>query len=141
MGTRSTLRIKDIKRTLVTIYRQYDGYPTGMGQDIKDILNGGYFLTLVNGFSGSDRHPEKFNGMGDFAAYMVMRLKFNNFGQTIGNVYITDNKDFQEYNYTLYNKVDDNNIYLKIQDYNKKVMYNGLLKNADMAKIEEVNND
>ena len=41
MGTRTLVHIKDGKKTIATIYRQYDGYPSGMGEDIKRILNKG----------------------------------------------------------------------------------------------------
>lgn len=74
MGTRSLLHIKDEGKTLVTLYRQYDGYPTGMGKDIKDALAKGK-ARLTNGYSGSDKNPEVFNGMGCLAAYLVVELK------------------------------------------------------------------
>ena len=46
MGTRSTTAIRDENgKTLVTIYRQYDGYPTGHGQELADFLKA---RTLIN---------------------------------------------------------------------------------------------
>lgn len=32
MGTRSIIHVKDGRKTIVTLYRQYDGYPSGMGE-------------------------------------------------------------------------------------------------------------
>ena len=35
MGTRSIIHVKDERKTITTIYRQYDGYPSGMGDLIS----------------------------------------------------------------------------------------------------------
>ena len=40
MGTRSITHIRDNDTTLVTLYRQYDGYPSGMGVDLAEQLVG-----------------------------------------------------------------------------------------------------
>ena len=49
MGTRSLTHIQDNNgKVLTTIYRQYDGYLSGMGNDIKKILGG---KTVVNGYN------------------------------------------------------------------------------------------
>ena len=58
MGTRSLTRVIETwndektnklkKQVLVCMYRQYDGYPSGMGSDLAEFLNGG---KLVNGIS------------------------------------------------------------------------------------------
>ena len=125
MGTRSLVHIKDGKKTIVTIYRQYDGYPTGMGEDIKKALNNGA-VDILNGYGGSSKIPAQFNGMGCLAAYLVGELK----EQKIGNVYLfTPNaKDCgEDYVYTLTQKEDK--VYMKVFDvWNKKVLFNGPLK-------------
>jgi hypothetical protein len=91
MGTRSLVNIYEGDKTdnlpLVTIYRQYDGYPTGRGNDLYKALNNGN-VRLTNGVSNSDkdRMPKSFNGMGELAAWYVGNEKST---QGIdGNVYI-----------------------------------------------------
>lgn len=95
MGTRSLTHVKDESgATLVTIYRQYDGYPTGMGADLLAILRG---RTVVNGYGVESDSVS--NGMGCLAATIVKRLK-----DSTGNVYIypPDSIDCgEEYVYTI----------------------------------------
>lgn len=94
MGTRSLTHIKDGEDTLVTIYRQYDGYPDGMGIELADILKG---KTIVNGFSSDDQPA--FNGMGCLAAQVIKELK-----DGIGNVYIAvpnANNRWEDYVYEI----------------------------------------
>lgn len=99
MGTRSLVKVKDGKATVACIYRQYDGYPAGMGQDLFDVLA---YSVIINRFRSSDVSPAKFNGMGCLAAWLVGHLKKNE----IGNVYMMspgtkmDNCS-AEYEYTL----------------------------------------
>ena len=83
MGTRATVTVFEDNKPLVTIYRQMDGYLTGLGQDIKDALNGGD-VRIGNGYSTGDATPKAFNGMGCMAAYLIGKLK----GSDIGSVYI-----------------------------------------------------
>jgi hypothetical protein len=101
MGTRSLVHIKngDISDdTLVTIYRQYDGYPEGMAFKLFEILNNGD-TQILNGFC-SQESPAFFNGMGCLAAWVVSKLK-----KEIGNVYLypvnAEDVD-EEYTYTIY---------------------------------------
>lgn len=125
MGTKTLVHIKDRKKTIATIYRQYDGYPTGIGEDIKEILNNGE-VEILNGYGGSSKIPAQFNGMGCLAAYLVGELK----EQKIGNVYLfTPNaKDCgEDFVYTLSEK--NGKLYMKVQDvWNKAILFNGLLK-------------
>jgi hypothetical protein len=125
MGTRSLIHVKDGKKTVATIYRQYDGYPSGMGEDIKRILNGGE-VEILNGYGGSSKIPAQFNGMGCLAAFLVGELK----EQKIGNVYLfaANTKDCgEDFVYTLSDK--NGTVYLKVQDvWNKKILFNGPLK-------------
>jgi len=97
MGTRSLTHIKDDNdNTLVTIYRQYDVYPTGMGQDLKDILAP---KRLGNGVGGGATLENFANGMGCAAAAVIAALK-----DDVGNVYIQtpDATDcWEEYVYTI----------------------------------------
>lgn len=133
MGTRSLIHIKEDKKTIATIYRQYDGYPTGMGEDIKKALNNGE-IEILNGYSGSCKIPAQFNGIGCLAAYLVGELK----EQKIGNVYLMapNTKDVgEDYAYTITDK--KGKVYLKVVDvWNKKILFNGLLNDFCGKKAE-----
>lgn len=124
MGTRTLVHVKDGRKTIATIYRQYDGYPTGMGEDIKEILNNGK-VEILNGYSGSSRIPEQFNGMCCLAAYLVGELK----QKKIGNVYLypANSKDCgEDFVYTI--SESKGKLNLKVFDvYENKTLYNGSL--------------
>ena len=92
MGTRSLTRIietwkddngKQKQEKLVTMYRQYDGYPSGHGQELADFINSG---KVVNGISGDEKR-KVFNGAGCFAAQMISHFK----GDGAGGFYIYSN--------------------------------------------------
>ena len=131
MGTRSTLHIKDGKKTIASIYRQYDGYPTGMGKDIKTLLNDGD-VRVQNGFSSSDVIPKHFNGLRCLGAYLIGALKTDK----IGGIYLTDSKDRQEYNYFL--SLDNSDIAMKVTNYENKVIFKGLLSEFDADIVENI---
>jgi hypothetical protein len=102
MGTRSLTHIKDdvweegeTPKTIVTIYRQMDGYPEGLGAELAEFLAP---FTIVNGFGGGDPTPVA-NGMGCLAAQVVAHLK-----DGVGSVYLypPDSEDCgEEYVYTI----------------------------------------
>ena len=114
MGTRSIIHIKDgdlISPTLVSIYRQYDGYPVGMGKNIIEILNGGN-CKVVNGYGKDDELPHSYNTMGCLAAYLISKLK-----DKIGNVYVypIDSQGVgEEYIYTLYTQ--EGRVFLSVNE-------------------------
>lgn len=56
---------------IVTMYRQFDGYPSGHGIDLANFLAGG---KVVNGISPSEKELV-FNGMGCLAAQAVAHFK------------------------------------------------------------------
>jgi hypothetical protein len=90
MGTRSLTHVHDDDgKTLVTIYRQFDGYPEGLGQEYADLFSG---FMIVNGISGGEGDKAA-NGMGCLAAQLVAHMK-----KKIGNVYLypPDSKDCGE---------------------------------------------
>jgi len=127
MGTRAVIDIEDEDgKVLVTIYRQFDGYPLGLGADIKKILGN---PRIVNGFSLlKDKTPEAFNGMGCLAAYLIGQLKTE-----IGNVYIRHHSDnpkedcWAEFFYKL---MPSANMQLLIQVFDltkNELIYNGPL--------------
>ena len=137
MGTRTLVHIKDGKKTIATIYRQYDGYPTGMGDDIKEILNDG-IVTILNGF-GNQTVPSHFNGMGCLGAFLIGELK----QKKIGNVYIfaPNSKDVgEDFTYTL--SEIDGKVKLKVvENYNNKTIFNGLLKDFDGETVEGIDKE
>ena len=78
MGTRSLTFVysESVKgeraEPIVNMYRQFDGYLSGHGQELANFLNE---LTVGNGISGK---PELFNfanGMGCLAAQMIVNFK------------------------------------------------------------------
>ena len=102
MGTRSLTYVYEGETPIICMYRQYDGYLSGHGQELANFLNE---LTIGNGISGK---PELFNfanGMGCLAAQMIVWFK-----KTPGGFYIypveLDQACWQEYEYHVYeNKV------------------------------------
>jgi len=72
MGTRSLTIVKDSDgQDLVTLYCQYDGYPTGHGAAILEQFKG---YAIVNGLPGGKDHSKIANGMGCLAAQLVARF-------------------------------------------------------------------
>lgn len=135
MGTRALIHVKDGRKTIATIYRQYDGYPTGLGEDIKRMLNNGN-VEILNGYNGLPYGPSQFNGMGCLGAYLIGELK----QKKIGNVYLMapNTKDVgEDFNYIL--SREKNNVKLKVIDsYTKKVLYDGRIKYFCGQKAEGV---
>jgi hypothetical protein len=80
MGTRARVNVFEGNQLLVSIYKQFDGYPDGLGQEVADFLNS---KQLVNGIQ--ERNSFIANGMGCLAAQLVKHLK-----KGVGDVYIRD---------------------------------------------------
>lgn len=81
MGTRSQTYIHKgdfSTEPFICIYRQFDGYPTGMGDDIVAAIGS---RKLVNGYQDP---LTEVNGMNCAAALLVSSLK----GQECGGVYL-----------------------------------------------------
>lgn len=97
MGTRSTTMIieKDGEKEtpLCKLYIQYDGYESGVGLSIAKFSKD---MKILNGFN-SQKAGEAANGAGCYAAQLISHLKENR----IGNVYVTNLEDSQEYNYEI----------------------------------------
>jgi len=72
MGTRSLVRFFDDGKELVTIYQQFDGYPSGVGKELAAFLQSG---KQVNGLTMKKNPPRKFNGMGCMAAQFIAQFK------------------------------------------------------------------
>ncbi len=119
MGTRSLTRVietfksektgKQVAKPLICMYRQYDGYPSGMGADLIEFLDGS---KVVNGL-GLDEVKSKrvFNGAGCLAAQLVAHFK-----DGAGGIYIepiTAKDCGQEYEYEIIVNYDTKEVTLK----------------------------
>jgi hypothetical protein len=98
MGTRSlTFVYDDNDKPIVCMYRQFDGYPTGHGQELAEFLMP---LKVGNGISGEVEMGTFANGMGCLAAQMIVEFK-----KDVGGIYLypTDTTDaWQDYEYHVY---------------------------------------
>ena len=101
MGTRSLTFVYEGDKPIVNMYRQFDGYPSGHGQELAEFLNSG---KMVNGIPVGQKNVRFFNGMPCLAAQMVA-----NFKDEAGGFYLypVDARDcWQEYEYHVFeNKV------------------------------------
>ena len=81
MGTRASVIFIEKGKPMFAMYRQFDGYLEGLGQELKDIVKAG---KVVNGL-GSDHRTlgNFFNGAGCLFATVIAKLKTQP-----GNVYI-----------------------------------------------------
>jgi len=119
MGTRALTKVietykeektgKQKKNTLLVMYRQYDGYPSGMGADLVEFLNG---TKVVNGMGIDDINSKRvFNGIGCLAAQLVAHFK-----DGAGGIYIVgiNQKDCgQDYEYEIIVDEETQNITLR----------------------------
>ena len=117
MGTRSLTTFietwkdeegKQRKQEIVTMYRQYDGYPTGHGNDLAEFLSGG---KLVNGI-GMDSGLV-FNGMGCLTAQAVAHFK-----DGPGGIYLqrANKNSWEKYRYHVIGDFDTKEIIIKIME-------------------------
>lgn len=106
MGTRSLTVVKETLKAKDTIvlYRQFDGYPTGHGAELKAFLEP---LKLVNGLGRENKHVA--NGMACLAAQLVTHFKGGQSGEyrlgLAGGFYLypSGTRDAgEEFIYTLY---------------------------------------
>ena len=116
MGTRSTVTFVDEDDEIILrLYRQFDGYPEGMGVDLADLL---IDMKVGNGITGDwmadpNDTPELremkaavyrrryANGIHELACHVLVGLKL---ASPIGNVYVHSPKpdlEGEEYNYTI----------------------------------------
>lgn len=94
MGTRSTTTVLDQDgKVLVKMYRQFDGYPEGHGEELREFLRG---MKIVNGL-GYGQESKIANGMGCLAAQMIAHFKTDP-----GGIYIQGSEEGDEqYNYVI----------------------------------------
>lgn len=146
MGTRSLTKVietykepktsKQVKQILINMYRQYDGYPSGMGMDLAEFLSG---AKVVNGLSMDDINSKLvFNGVGCLAAQLVAHFK-----NGAGNIYIepTTAKDCgQEYEYEIIVDFDTKELTFKcieIGYINEKGKYVNKKREVFSGKVED----
>lgn len=129
MGTRSLTTFiatwKDDKgkvknNKIVTMYRQYDGYPTGHGKELAEFIAQG---KLVNGL-GADP-ALVFNGMGCLAAQVVAKFKTGP-----GNIYLHRGgatNCWEEYRYEVIGNEETNELTFKCVEVHGKpvTLYEG----------------
>jgi len=133
MGTRSLTHVfeksEDKLTEILCIYRQYDGYPSGVGKDYAEFLNG---FEIVNGF-GLDR-DKLANGAGCLAAQLIKNIK-----KGVGNVYIypiASEGCGEDYTYEIIIEVGKQPI-IRIFEYERKLIFEGAAKDL-LSKVEEL---
>jgi len=101
MTTHATVLVKDeAGQPLVNIYQHYDGYPSGLGEQLTKFLTG---RRVTNGVAAasltSDVYTANYsNGMGELAAQLVRYLKGDS---PAGGVYLAPATDEDEWHYTV----------------------------------------
>lgn len=114
MGTRSLTFVYEDNKAIINMYRQYDGYPEGHGQELAEFL--GQFAAITNGIRVGETRKTA-NGMGCLAAQLVA-----NFKTDVGGFYLypTSAKDCgQDYEYHVYQDK------VVIKDYDGKQLFKG----------------
>lgn len=121
MGTRSlTILNDDDGKEIAVLYRQFDGYPSGHGLELKNFLSG---MTITRGISGNTRNTA--NGGACLAAQLVAHFKGDEVGQFY--LYPADTRDAgEEYIYTVMPKGGEG-VFLKVEEcYNPpRTLFNG----------------
>ena len=128
MGTRCLTFVYDKKLPILNLYRQFDGYPSGHGQELGEFLKG---LQITNGIAKETKGKRTANGMGCLAMQLVAHFK-----NSIGGFYIhsIESKDCgQDYEY----HISDNSITV-IQNCNDKIIYQGNWKNFSKTDFSSV---
>ena len=132
MGTRSlTCVLNNNKKYIITMYRQYDGYPEGHGKELANFLKK---ITIINGISGQ-KMGDAANGIECLAAQMVAHFK-----NDIGGIYLYPPKTRdvgEEYIYTIYPV--GYKIYMKVQSFDNKAFFDDNVNEFD-AFLESIAN-
>jgi len=117
MGTRSLTRVyeswedekgKKYRNCILAMYRQFDGYPSGHGQELYEFLKD---MKICNGIGIEQKKGKWANGMGCLAAQLVAHFK-----KDIGQFYLTIENNIQEWVYD----IELENEQLKITVYNSE---------------------
>jgi len=81
MATRASIIMKENGKPMMAVYKHWDGYPDGLGKDLKTIIDSG---RLTNGLGTKSELGKVFNGAGCLFASIISILK-----KEPGDVYIT----------------------------------------------------
>jgi hypothetical protein len=115
MGTRSTTKVVTEYGPVVNMYRQYDGYLEGHGQELAEFL---VQFSLVNGLGNGNPEGRVANGLGCLAAQMVAEFKTE-----AGGIYLMAMNQTEEYNYEI--TLGQSGLNIKVTKYSDEVVFNG----------------
>ena len=128
MGTRCLTFVYDNKLPILNLYRQFDGYPSGHGQELGEFLKN---LEITNGIAKETKGKRTANGMGCLAAQLVSHFK-----NSVGGFYIhsTESKDCgQDYEYHVSNN------FITVKKFsNEEILYSGNWKNFSEMDFSSV---
>ena len=79
MGTRALVRVFDEGREILCLYKQFDGYPEGLGKNLAEFVSS---KQITNGVRGDGAGTA--NGMGCLAGQILTHLKDG----CVGSVYV-----------------------------------------------------
>ena len=121
MGTRSLTKIYDQfnNKVICSMYCQFDGYPSGVGAEIKDCIQG---INVVNGYN-SDTPKPFVNRMGRLATYLA-----KNSGIDYEFQNVNDESDWIDYTYHLMFK--GGKVWLDLESFGG-VIYSGFMDDFD----------
>jgi len=129
MGTRSNIRIHDgDDKLLCCLYRQFDGYPAGVGCMLQDFVED---KVMVNGFNEED--GSQINGPGDFATMFITWDKgLGDNKVSTGNLYMMRpnhkvGSSWEEYCYDIFFDKDGEPVVTVIELHDKKYGGNKVL--------------
>lgn len=108
MGTRSITRFVEEGKEICCLYRQFDGYPTGHGQELSEFLSN---MPIVNGYG--DETIKQANGMGCLAAQVVAHFK-----KCVGGFYLYPPKALagEEFTYIITGEPGDKEPTIEIKE-------------------------
>jgi hypothetical protein len=125
MGTRSTTKVVDsYGNTLINLYRQFDGYLEGHGQELIDFLEP---FQLVNGIGAHNPEGRIANGIQCLAAQLIAEFKTE-----VGGFYMVPADEEEEYNYTIQG-LETNGIRVTCEAYDE----NYVLEDGKFKKVVE----
>lgn len=97
MATRASIVMKEEGKPMLAVYKHWDGYPSGLGKSLEEIVMGGQ---ITNGLGINPELGKVFNGAGCLFASIISILK-----DRPGDVYITSldsvGKSGEEYIYEI----------------------------------------
>ena len=148
MGTRSLTAFYDEQGvSLAVLYRQFDGYPAGHGDELRTILAGS---RMVNGITLGETSPI-FNGAGDLAVRTITALKAESGGASEpGGFYlrppaeIANSDGWEEYRYHIRPGSAGEGIRLQVQSGWKAdwtTLYDGPVDDFSPANAEPDEDD